>query len=33
MAAREGWTMFPRVPAGNAPEFEAFADDGQVFAV
>ena len=28
----EQWTMFVRDPAGNALEFKAFADDGQVFA-
>jgi extradiol dioxygenase family protein len=28
----EQWTMFLRDPAGNALEFKAFADDGQVFA-
>ena len=28
----EQWTMFVRDPAGNALEFEAFADDAQVFA-
>jgi extradiol dioxygenase family protein len=27
----EQWTMFVRDPAGNALEFKAFADDGQVF--
>ena len=31
--AGEQWTMFLRDPAGNALEFKAFADDGQVFAV
>jgi hypothetical protein len=30
--AGEQWTMFLRDPAGNALEFKAFADDGQVFA-
>jgi extradiol dioxygenase family protein len=29
----EPWTMFLLDPAGNALEFKAFADDGQVFAV
>ena len=29
----EQWTMFLLDPAGNAMEFKAFADDGQVFAV
>ena len=29
----EQWTMFLLDPAGNALEFKAFADDGQVFAV
>jgi len=29
----EQWTMFLQDPAGNALEFKAFADDGQVFAV
>lgn len=29
----EQWTMFCYDPAGNALEFKAFADDGQVFAV
>ena len=29
----EQWTMFLYDPAGNALEFKAFADDGQVFAV
>lgn len=29
----EQWTMFFYDPAGNALEFKAFADDGQVFAV
>ena len=29
----EQWTMFLHDPAGNALEFKAFADDGQVFAV
>ncbi len=28
----EQWTMFFTDPAGNALEFKAFADDGQVFA-
>jgi hypothetical protein len=28
----EQWTMFLHDPAGNAIEFKAFADDGQVFA-
>ena len=28
----EQWTMFLLDPAGNALEFKAFADDGQVFA-
>jgi extradiol dioxygenase family protein len=28
----EQWTMFVRDPTGNALEFKAFADDGQVFA-
>lgn len=28
----EQWTMFCYDPAGNALEFKAFADDGQVFA-
>lgn len=28
----EQWTMFLYDPAGNALEFKAFADDGQVFA-
>lgn len=31
--AGEQWTMFLLDPAGNALEFKAFADDGQVFAV
>jgi len=30
--AGEQWTMFLLDPAGNALEFKAFADDGQVFA-
>lgn len=30
--AGEQWTMFFLDPAGNALEFKAFADDGQVFA-
>jgi uncharacterized protein len=30
--AGEQWTMFLYDPAGNAVEFKAFADDGQVFA-
>lgn len=29
----EQWTMFLHDPAGNALEFKAFADDGQIFAV
>jgi uncharacterized protein len=28
----EQWTMFLRDPAGNALEFKAFRDEGQVFA-
>jgi uncharacterized protein len=31
-APGEQWTMFLLDPAGNALEFKAFADDGQVFA-
>ena len=30
--AGEQATMFLRDPAGNALEFKAFADDGQIFA-
>ena len=30
--AGEQWTMFLQDPAGNALEFKAFADDGDVFA-
>jgi uncharacterized protein len=29
----EQWTMFFYDPAGNAMEFKAFADEGQIFAV
>jgi uncharacterized protein len=29
----EQWTMFFYDPAGNALEFKAFADEGQIFAV
>ena len=29
----EQWTMFLYDPAGNALEFKAFADEGQIFAV
>ncbi len=29
----EQWTMFFHDPAGNALEFKAFADEGQIFAV
>ena len=29
----EQWTMFLYDPAGNALEFQAFADDAQIFAV
>jgi extradiol dioxygenase family protein len=29
----EQWTMFLHDPAGNALEFKAFADEGQIFAV
>ena len=28
----EQWTMFFYDPAGNALEFKAFADEGQIFA-
>ncbi len=28
----EQWTMFLHDPAGNALEFKAFADEGQIFA-
>ena len=31
--AGEQWTMFFHDPAGNALEFKAFADEGQIFAV
>jgi extradiol dioxygenase family protein len=31
--AGEQWTMFFYDPAGNALEFKAFADEGQIFAV
>jgi extradiol dioxygenase family protein len=31
--AGEQWTMFLFDPAGNALEFKAFADEGQIFAV
>lgn len=29
----EQWTMFFYDPAGNAMEFKAFADEGQIFAI